>query len=422
MAAGGATRQESSRIAVESAPSDAEIVLIHDGARPFVSGRVISDVIQAVRRSGAAAAGIPVADTIKKSLPKGLRRSTGAASSPCRLPRALASTSFGALTLRRSPEYTDEMALLETAGVRPEVVAGDPQNFKITTLGDLARARALARRRRGAHGPGIRHPSLLGRSGAGVGPRGVAFPGHRGLEGHSDADVLLHAATDALLGAAALGDIGVHFPNTEERWRGEPSLTFLRHAATLLTEAGWRIVNLDLALVAESPKVMPYAALIRQTIADALAVESSRVSLKATTNERLGAVGRGEGIAAFATATVAERSLGYSPVRARAPTSAAPASRSARAQARAVLPVVSTSSMSSTDFPATVRSARKALWRFDCRSVWLRPTWGRVARTRRRQRLSSWKVPAQQLRLVESAQAAAAPVDRHRKDYIGLKP
>jgi len=133
---------------------------------------------------------------------------------------------------------------------------------------------------------------------------GVAFPDHPALEGHSDADALLHAATDALLGAAAMGDIGVHFPPSDERWQGQASLHFLRHAASLLAGEGWSVVHLDMTVIAESPKVMKRAEEIRSVVAEALGVTVDRVSLKATTNERMGFVGRGEGIAALAVATI----------------------------------------------------------------------------------------------------------------------
>jgi 2-C-methyl-D-erythritol 2,4-cyclodiphosphate synthase len=133
---------------------------------------------------------------------------------------------------------------------------------------------------------------------------GVSFEGAPGLEGHSDADVVLHAVVDALLGAAGLGDIGQHFPNTDERWRNEPSLTFLRHAGGELADRGWTVVNLDITMIGEKPKVMSRAIEVRDSIAQALGIDAARVSFKATTNEGLGSLGRGEGIAAHAIATI----------------------------------------------------------------------------------------------------------------------
>ena len=265
---GGATRQESSRIAAEAAAGD--ILLIHDAARPFVSHGLIDGVLAAINQGSARRADLLTAHS------------------------------------QNQGDFTDELGLLDSAGFSVQLTPGDPQNFKITTSDDLAKARGIVgfvETRTGlgydihAFSHDANRPMMLG---------GVRFE-VTGLEGHSDADVLLHAATDALLGAASLGDIGVHFPNTDPRWKGEPSLTFLRHAASLVREAGWEIVNLDVAVIAEQPKIMKKSLEIRQNMADALAVEVGRVSVKATTNERLGSLGREEGIAAFATATIRER-------------------------------------------------------------------------------------------------------------------
>jgi 2-C-methyl-D-erythritol 4-phosphate cytidylyltransferase/2-C-methyl-D-erythritol 2,4-cyclodiphosphate synthase len=301
--AGGATRQESSRAALDAA-GDADVLLVHDAARPFISPHLITQVVEAIAEAGAAAAGLPVTDTIKQvrdghvqTLPRhelfAMQTPQGATTEILR--RAHAAASLG---------MTDEMALVEAIGVHPRIVPGESNNFKITGPEDLARARALlpAETRSGigydVH-PFSQDPSRTLWLG------GVAFPDHPALDGHSDADVLLHAVTDALMGAAGLGDIGQHFPNTDPRWKGEPSLTFLRHAGELLRDAGWRIVNVDSTCIAESPKIMKRADEIREAIAAALQIEEKdRVSVKATTNERMGFVGRGEGIAAFATATI----------------------------------------------------------------------------------------------------------------------
>lgn len=300
--AGGTTRQLSAKAALD-ASGDADILLLHDAARPFVAASVIGAVIDAVLESGAAAAGCPVTDTIKQITSEGI----------VTLPRSqlvAMQTPQGARTdlLRQAhaagiADMTDDMALLEAIGIHPSIVTGPASNFKITTADDYLRARTVAG---GETRTGIGydvHPFSddpartlwLG---------GVDFPGHRALEGHSDADALLHAAVDALLGAAALADIGQHFPNTDPRWKGEPSLSFVRFAGALLVERGWRIVNLDLTCVAESPKIMKRAADIRAVISEALGISPDRISVKATTNERMGFVGRGEGIAALAVATI----------------------------------------------------------------------------------------------------------------------
>jgi len=296
---GGETRQASARAALDAA-ADAEILVLHDGARPFISADLISRVVEAARRDGAAAAALPVTDTIKEQSEGGLRTLDRSRLWAMQTPQAAHVGYFQQAHAASDDDCTDDMALLERIGVTPTLVTGDPQNIKITTPADLARLGAGETRT----GMGYdvhsfsedpARPLMLG---------GVHFPDHPALEGHSDADALLHAATDALLGAAALGDIGVHFPPSDEQWRGAPSLGFLRHAAVLLAEKGWGIVHLDMTVIAESPKVMKRAGEIRATVAAALGVEDDRVSLKATTNERMGFVGRGEGLAALAVATI----------------------------------------------------------------------------------------------------------------------
>lgn len=301
---GGATRQESSRHAMEAAvKAGADILLVHDAARPFVTSRLISEVIDSVKQFGAAAAGLPVTDTIKQVIDGKVvtvpRETLFAMQTPQGATTELLQRAHEAATA----DLTDEMALVEALGIHPKIVPGEHNNFKITTPDDLVRAMShIGHETRTGLGYDI-HP-FSDDSSRTLWLGGISFPGHPALDGHSDADVLLHAATDALLGAAALGDIGQHFPNSDPRWRGEPSMTFLRHASTLLAELGWKIVNLDMTLIAEIPKVMPHAERIRSVVAEALRVTLDRVSIKATTNERLGAVGRTEGIAAFATATI----------------------------------------------------------------------------------------------------------------------
>ncbi len=296
---GGQTRAESSRLALEALPPDVEILLVHDAARPFATADLVNRVLAAVHEAGAAAPAVPVTDTIR-STEEGLTLVDRTHLIAMQTPQGARVELLKAA--QPDQNATDEMALLPPTW---KVVPGDPENFKITTKADYLRALAMLAPtpefRTGLgydvhrFSPDASRPLMLG---------GVHFEGHPALEGHSDADVLIHAAVDALLGAAALGDIGQHFPPSDQRWKNEPSLTFLKHAATLLTEAGWHVVNLDLALIAESPKVMPRSQEIRETLAKALDVTPDRVSLKATTNEGLGAIGRNEGIAAFATATI----------------------------------------------------------------------------------------------------------------------
>lgn len=301
---GGSNRRESSQRAVDAVSDEFDAVLLHDAARPFLSPKMITDVIAAIGRSGAAAPGIPITDTVK-------RKESGRLATIDRQGLVTVQTPQGARLdlLRRAHaevrgDVTDDLGLLEAIGVVPEIVPGDPDNIKITTPEDVERWIASQRVNEVRTGMGYdvhpfsedeSRPLMLG---------GVCFADGRGLEGHSDADVLLHAVVDALLGAAGLGDIGQHFPNSDSRWKDAPSTHFLRHAGQLLKELGWRIQNLDMTVVAEHPKVMSHAEDIRRHIAYALGLEPSRINVKATTNERLGFIGRGEGIAAMATATI----------------------------------------------------------------------------------------------------------------------
>lgn len=299
---GGSTRAESSRQAI-AASQGCEILLIHDGARPFVTADIIDRVLDGIERVGAAAAGTPVVDL--------LRSKDSNSASPDRNSLYAMQTPQGARWhLFRDtfqdfdPTWPDDMAPLLAAGIPFEIVLGSPVNRKITHPGDLP---SMTETRTGL-GYDIHTFStnpdrklMLG---------GVHFPNHAALEGHSDADVLLHAVVDALLGAASLGDIGEHFPPSDPQWKDCSSLVFLRAAKTLLSQQKWRIVNIDVSVIAESPKIRNGADAIRTTISQTLEIRPDRVNVKATTNERLGAIGRGEGIAAFATATLARTSLG----------------------------------------------------------------------------------------------------------------
>jgi 2-C-methyl-D-erythritol 4-phosphate cytidylyltransferase/2-C-methyl-D-erythritol 2,4-cyclodiphosphate synthase len=301
--AGGDTRQGSSRAALDAA-GDAEILLVHDAARPFVSQRLIGDVLAEVSATGAAAAGLPVTDTIKHATVSGIVTLPRHELFAMQTPQGARTDLLRDAHARATADCTDEMALLEAIGVHPRIVPGERTNFKITTPEDLLQAQSLLGVGETRTGLGYDiHPFSEDRDRP-LWLGGVHFPDHRGLEGHSDADALLHAVTDALLGAAAMGDIGLHFPNTDPRWKGAPSLHFLRHAAGLLGAEGWQVVHVDMSVIAETPKIMRRADDIRQAVSGAIGIEVSRVSVKATTNERLGSIGRGEGICAFATATI----------------------------------------------------------------------------------------------------------------------
>ncbi len=305
LVAGGETRKASSLAALEAA-GDAAVLLVHDAARPFLSRELIDRVLAGVAERGAAGVALPVTDTLRR-VGEGAgtvdRRNLWAMQTPQGATAELLRRAH-----RASPEgSTDDLAMIEAIGVHPAIVPGDPNNFKITHPEDLARAQALLGIGEIRTGLGYDIHPFSDDPSRELWLGGVRFPGHRALDGHSDADALLHAATDALLGAAAMGDIGQHFPNTDARWRGAPSIQFLRHAAALLQADGWAVVNLDMTVIAESPKVMKQSIEIRTTVAEAIGIEVDRVSVKATTNERLGAIGRSEGIAAFATSTIQRR-------------------------------------------------------------------------------------------------------------------
>lgn len=312
--AGGTRRQDSVACGFARVSADAEIVVIHDAARPFVTTALIAATVEAARRHGVAIAGLTASDTVKRveRVPDGQavretlqRDSVVLAQTPQAFRRSVLEA---ALDLGRSVEATDEATLAERAGHRVFVVEGDQRNIKITTEADLSWARALAGDGGGAemrigigydiHRTTSERPLVLG---------GVALDSLPGLAGHSDADVLCHAVTDAILGAAGAGDIGRHFPDTDACWAGASSLDLLRRAATIVRDAGFTVANVDAVVIAERPKIAPHVEQMRRRLADALAVSPDRVSVKGTTNEQLGPVGRGEGMAAQAVALLRRR-------------------------------------------------------------------------------------------------------------------
>jgi len=305
--AGGSTRQESVRRGLEAlAQSAPDMVLIHDAARPLVSSAIIDAVIAALE-SGADGS-VPllaVADTLK-------RNDGGKWSTVPREGLLRAQTPQGfrfARILRAHRHYaaqdvTDDMALAELAGLHIAAVAGEERNMKVTTPEDFALAEAHLRARLGESRVGFGYDVHRFVAGDHVWLCGVRVPHDHGLEGHSDADAGLHALTDAILGAIGEGDIGEHFPPTDERWRGAPSWKFLDHAANLVRNKGGAISHCDVTIVCERPKVGPYRAAMRARIAEILKLDVARVSVKATTTEGLGFEGRREGLAAQAVATI----------------------------------------------------------------------------------------------------------------------
>jgi 2-C-methyl-D-erythritol 4-phosphate cytidylyltransferase/2-C-methyl-D-erythritol 2,4-cyclodiphosphate synthase len=305
-AAGGATRQESVRLGLESLAADPpDLVLIHDGARALLDRDLIDRVLDGLQAHAAVLPALPVTDTLKRveaDAVAGTVDRTGLyrAQTPqgFRYQRILeAHRAFAGQSM------TDDCALAEAAGLAVAVVAGAESNLKITEPGDLVRAEQIL-------AAGLRPRTGMGfdvhRLGPGDGMvlMGVHLPGPWRLVGHSDADVGLHALTDALLGALCAGDIGSHFPPTEERWAGTDSALFLGHARDLVAAAGGIIEHVDATLICERPKIGPHRQAMVARVAELLQIAPARVSIKATTTERLGFAGRGEGIAAQAVATV----------------------------------------------------------------------------------------------------------------------
>lgn len=303
---GGATRQDSVRMGLESLSDMAvDRVLIHDGARPFVDSGVISRVILALDAHVGVIPALPVADTIKR----GRSGLVAATLDREHLWRAQTPQGFryqeivAAHQAAIGRELTDDAAVAENAGIGVALVPGSEDNVKITTTVDIERASRLFTTG-GEMRIGTGYDVHRFAPGTGVWLCGILVPHDQGLEGHSDADVALHALTDAIFGAIAAGDIGRHFPPTDPRWKGASSDTFLRHAGNLVRGLGGVIVNIDVTIICERPKIGPHRAAMAARIAEILGVDHNRVSIKATTTEGLGFTGRGEGIAAQAAAMV----------------------------------------------------------------------------------------------------------------------
>lgn len=306
LVAGGATRSESVRAGLETLEgAGVTHVLIHDAARPLVSQAVIARVLTALAEGAPAAApALPVTDALWRGADDQV---TGFAARDglfrAQTPQGFALGPILAAHRAATEGAADDVELARRAGIEVTIVAGDEDNLKLTYPGDLERAGRMmeagmdVRLGNGydvhAFGPG-----------EGVWLCGVLVPHERGLVGHSDADVGMHALTDAIYGALAEGDIGRHFPPSDPQWKGAASDIFLRHAAELARSRGFRLGNADVTLVCERPKIGPHAAAMQARLADIMGVEPGRVSVKATTSERLGFTGREEGIAALATATL----------------------------------------------------------------------------------------------------------------------
>ncbi|WP_033922845.1 bifunctional 2-C-methyl-D-erythritol 4-phosphate cytidylyltransferase/2-C-methyl-D-erythritol 2,4-cyclodiphosphate synthase [Sphingomonas sp. 37zxx] len=303
---GGATRRDSVRHGIEALERQGfDRVLVHDAARPFVSRAIIDSLLAALVDHKGAVPALPVADTLARGDAR-----LGDTVSRDELRRIQTPQAFHLPELLAAhrvwpadAEATDDAQMLRAAGHAVGIVEGDRMLEKVTHPGDFAAAEA-------AHATNLISRSASGydvhrlEAGEQLWLGGVLIPHDKGLSGHSDADVGLHAITDALLGTIAAGDIGMHFPPSDPQWKGADSAQFLQHAAGLVAAQSGILDFVDLTLICEAPKIGPHRDAIRSRIADLLGLSISRVSIKATTTERLGFTGRGEGIAAMATATV----------------------------------------------------------------------------------------------------------------------
>jgi len=312
--AGGERRQDSVANGFDAADAETDVILIHDAARPFVTADLIERTIDAAARHGAAIAALQSRDTVKRVDATGAitgtipRETIYLAQTPQGFRRDVLAQAIAAA--RSGVEATDEAALAERAGYKVHVVDGDPGNVKVTTAEDLEAARARMGR--------TAKPARTGRAGTGYDLHrlvegrplvigGVTIPFDKGPLGHSDGDVVCHAATDAILGAAGLGDIGRHFPDSDPRWKGADSVALLAQATAMVAGAGYEVGNLDVTVVLERPKIKDRIDEMRARVAQALAVDVARVSIKGKTNEGVDAVGRGEAIAAHAVALIRSR-------------------------------------------------------------------------------------------------------------------
>lgn len=312
---GGSTRQASVRAGLEAlAAYSPDVVLIHDAARPFVTREVIARVLAALDAHPAAIAADPVADTLKRAAADGTiaqtidRAGLWRAQTPqgFRFAAILAAHRKAAVAGRG--DFTDDAALAEWAGIPVFLVAGSSANTKITTHEDLVAANrtksTLGYSRTGLSRTGLGFDVHAFAPGDHVWLGGVAIPHTHKLDGHSDADVVLHALTDALLGTIGDGDIGQHFPPSDPKWKGAASILFLNDAVSRVRARGGRILSADITVLAEAPKIGPHRAAMQSVIANALGCTPRDVGIKATTTETLGFVGRREGIAAMAVASV----------------------------------------------------------------------------------------------------------------------
>lgn len=306
---GGEHRQDSVRNGLLRIRPEAEIIVIHDGARPLVTEHIIAESVSAARLYGAAITAHPITDTVKSSDADEFVMTT--------LDRNELYTVQTPQTFRREVILdahekakadgvyaTDDAALVERIGGKVKLTAGSPDNIKVTTPRDLEIVAAKLSGSAGEVRFGFGYDIHCFGQGRKLFLGGVEFANEEGLEGHSDADVLLHAVSDALLGACAAGDIGRLFPDTDPQYKGISSMKLLSRVAEVLASGGWRATSVDVTLVAQKPRIALFVDTMRANISSAVGVEVERVSVKATTAEGLGAIGQGEGIACYAVAGI----------------------------------------------------------------------------------------------------------------------
>ena len=301
---GGATRGESSLKGINAATS--EFVLIHDGARPLITADIIERTAKECILSGCAAVGVGAKDTIKTNSGGYITGTVPRES--CTLIQT--PQGFERLKLKEAyekfgTEETDDCGVMEKTGAKIRIINGSYENLKLTTPEDILTAEKILRKRTDARevcpmriGTGFDTHRL--EEGRDLIIGGVNIPYEKGLLGHSDADVLIHAVIDSLLGAAALGDIGTHFPDTDEKYKGISSMKLLSHTAELIEKSGYKIGNIDTTIIAQAPKMAPYIKEMEENMAYALGIDVSQISVKAKSNEKMGFTGRGEGIEARA--------------------------------------------------------------------------------------------------------------------------
>ena len=309
---GGGSRTQSVLLAALAAGDSCELLAVHDGARPLILPEQVDDMVRLGQRTYAAAPALPVTDTVKVADMAGLVQSTPdrktlyAVQTPQVFQANILKAALQA-AIQAGADITDDCSAVERLGKEVWLAPGWRENIKITTREDLTMAEAFLREReqsmtdlRIGYGYDV-HRLVSGRA---LVLGGVTVPFEKGLLGHSDADVLTHAVMDALLGAAALGDIGKLFPDSDDRYAGADSVELLRRVAAYLTERGWQVVNVDATVVAQAPRLSPCIDRMRENLAAAMGLDVGSVSVKATTEEHLGFTGSGEGMAAHAVALV----------------------------------------------------------------------------------------------------------------------